>query len=302
MYFILVIGNYYPMEFSIIPIELNQRYSDKPQYGVHLCDPLNSIKIDGIIVDQLINNICPSIINKHIQYRTISINGIKKYHMYKIPFYCYIEESTYEYLITTLKQYIGSQTADVYVSVELITTTDNYNIYSLHFFSDDDDRYAQYDDKIEFINYFMQNVDDKILKERYDNCNVIKDYPKAKLLEKPEFNMIDSVAYLWDEKQIKTLEFDENKNIIFNKNKFEQSFTFPTLHTYSYHGFFKPSLKEVFLQFPLGFEDNDPFLITTDLMPGDCDDIIQGRYHIGITTIYTKVLENQNKKHRTDKN
>jgi len=73
----------------------------------------------------------------------------------------------------------------------------------------------------------------------------------------------------------------------------------PTLHKIkklTHH--FKPTLHEVLTQLPDYLDE--PFLVTTEMLSSDIDVMVQGNYHVGITTVYTPVVEQDNKRPRTD--
>lgn len=71
---------------------------------------------------------------------------------------------------------------------------------------------------------------------------------------------------------------------------------FQTLHTYSYHGFFKPSLAEVFAQLPKDFEVKDDLFFETQ-GPDTADDLNKNRealdagFHVAETIVYKQAQE-----------
>jgi hypothetical protein len=62
--------------------------------------------------------------------------------------------------------------------------------------------------------------------------------------------------------------------------------TLPTLHTWAYYGFFKPTVKEVLAQIPKGFFDKHASLLFSTAPAGDLNSMTIGGYHVGRTYVY----------------
>ena len=202
------------------------------------------------------------------------------------------------------RQYKGSSTPyildintdvnDVYYQTERLTDVDCFSVDVINFYTETLDLFEFND------NVFIPSLTPEKLQARYNQCQVI-DPEERILLDKPLFENISTTPYLWTRYsgESKELEFDDDSNILLNGIKYERSFEIPTLHKIkklTYH--FKPTLEEVLSQLPNYLDE--PFLVTTEMLSSDIDIIVQGNYHIGITTVYTPVIEQDNKRHCTD--
>lgn len=109
-------------------------------------------------------------------------------------------------------------------------------------------------------------------------------------VDKPQFSQIHKIAYLWDKKNAQTIgTYDRtSKNIVTSTGELFAHYigTIPTFHTWSYYGFFKPSLDEVLIQLP---EIPAVCLVTTDIPHESLDKMCFGDYHVGATTIWQLV-------------
>lgn len=92
---------------------------------------------------------------------------------------------------------------------------------------------------------------------------------------------IYNVAYTWSpELTTETLDLNMYYHL-----------TIPTLHTYNYHGFFKPTISEVLQVLPtelieLVEKSGKVMYYTTRPLSYDINEVIINSYHIGITTLY----------------
>lgn len=87
-----------------------------------------------------------------------------------------------------------------------------------------------------------------------------------------------NVAYLW------SLSEPDEKSIEITLGK--SDLIFFTFHEYSYVGFFKPSLYEVYKWLPS--EPKKQFYVTTSMISNDPNYLTIGNYHIGITRVWFK--------------
>jgi hypothetical protein len=79
----------------------------------------------------------------------------------------------------------------------------------------------------------------------------------------------------------------------------------PTLHAYSYHGFFKPTCVEVLAVLPKKLVDlvtksGTTMYYSTSPLSYDINEVVIGSYHIGITTLYLDKRISINKINRID--
>ncbi|BBI30306.1 hypothetical protein QKT49_gp457 [Acanthamoeba castellanii medusavirus] len=115
------------------------------------------------------------------------------------------------------------------------------------------------------------------------DCWVIKSLPPGK-------------AYMWE--KTKTNEFMgvlcEGAGICGppdaegKRTKVMDVYSYPTLHTYGWYGFFKPDILEVVQQLPDAlFDDYDKLYVTTEPASTDINRLMApcGQYHMGKTTV-----------------
>lgn len=220
-------------------------------------------------------------------------NNIRKLHKrLTIPF-IWSRGCCYEGTPTLYTLQIRTNANDVYYQKERLDEVDCFNIEIISFYTETLDPFEFND------NTFIPTLSPEQMQARYNRCQVI-DPEESILLTKPSFENLTTVPYLWkrySEESVE-LDFDEDDNIVLNGIKYERSFEVPTLHKIKklpYH--FKPTLHEVLTQLPDYLDE--PFLVTTNMLSSDTDVMVQGNYHIGITTVYTPVIEQDNKKPRT---
>jgi len=221
-------------------------------------------------------------------------NGQKKLHKRLTVPFIWSRGCCYEGTPTLYTLQISTIANDVYYQKERLDEVDCFNIEIISFYTETLDPFEFND------NTFIPTLTSEKLLTRYNQCQVI-DPEESILLTKPSFENLATVPYLWkrysDESE--ELEFDEDDNIVLDGIKYERSFEVPTIHKIkksSYH--FKPTLHEVLTQLPDYLDE--PFLVTTNMLSCDVDFMVQGNYQIGITTVYTPVIEQNNKKPRTD--
>lgn len=122
-------------------------------------------------------------------------------------------------------------------------------------------------------------------KNNKDNTDFIK---RANVVTVPIHNghivkkkNIWNIGYTWS---------PEIENDLIDLTVFHQ-LVIPTLHTYAYHGFFKPTIAEVLQVLPtklieLVEKSGKVMYYTTKPLSYDINEVLIGNYHIGITTLY----------------
>jgi len=120
----------------------------------------------------------------------------------------------------------------------------------------------------------------------YENCNVLNKEEDGTyfLIHKPPFS--DSVCYTFDHKNEKPI-VPRGDYIFLDDIVYKKALEVPTLHTFAYSGFFKPTLPEVYTQLPHSFDETKKFLISTNIISPTPHICIQGDYHVAITTVWT---------------
>ena len=269
------------------------------------CDPPETEKIPKFIPITVFDDECNAevpdindceIISSNndtgIECEFIIVNGKQIFKQLTIPFYCKCDDKiTYNQLAYTFPNYIVAYSQENYFAVDKIHEFDDYVIFSLNFFSDSNLYYYG-------CNEFKT---DKQLRMLYYNCNVVcKTKDKVLLLRRQGFDTLGTTPYLWerDKLKLKELECNEDGNIIIQHDKFEETYTFPTVHCYTNNKCFQPTLYDIFCQIPYEININEPFLVTTEMISNNPNIIIQGDYHVGKTTIYTIVPEQCSKKRK----
>lgn len=223
-------------------------------------------------------------------------NGQKKLnHRLTIPFIWYPYYTCSKYNEGYTLQFI-SEANDVYYQQQRLDNIDVCQIDVLNFYTENTDPFEFKD------NAFIPTLSQEDLRLLYNHCQVI-DPEEQFLLTKPSFENLATTPYLWKRKSEESteLEFDEDDNVLVNGVKYERSFEVPTLHKIGkskYH--FKPTLQEVLAQLPCCIYDSETFLITTEMLSSDINIMAQGDYHIGVSVVYTPVIEHDSKRQRTD--
>lgn len=219
----------------------------------------------------------------------------KLHHRLTIPYVCSITTPFGPFSSQFTLQF-NTPINDIYYDVERFAEFDNYIIELVNF-------YTETLDQFEFnSSIFFPEISTELLQKRYDNCSVI-DPNKSAMIKKPAFENITTEPYLWNRNsnKLQVPEHDADGNITVNNTKYEKSFELPTLHKLEksqYH--FEPTLHDVLSQLPSGFGTTEPFIVTTEMFSNDPNIVLQGDYHIGITTVYTPLIEHGTKKQKTD--
>lgn len=179
----------------------------------------------------------------------------------------------------------------LYILVDGTEKIGNYYVSSL--------RCLMFDGLISSITYKEIKLTDEELKRRYEMIATLlyNDLPFAYdgdfsgnlyEIDKIPFEDINDIGYLWNMKNGKYLcKYRANSDIIL-ENQSNQLYgkflvSFPSLHSFSYYGYFKPSLGEVLHHIPDEIiSTNSSFMITTNYKK------LIGSFHIGETIIWTR--------------
>ena len=123
-------------------------------------------------------------------------------------------------------------------------------------------------------------------KKWYEKCNILnkEDGGTYNLIQKPLFS--ESICFTFNHKTIQEVCVLKDGSIFLDGIKYKKSYEIPTLHTFAFSGFFKPTLPEVYLQMPGNFNENKKFLISTNLISTDPSICVQGDYHVAITMVW----------------
>lgn len=211
----------------------------------------------------------------------ITVNGTDYAFSQRFPLICQKGVSTYNDISNFLNIYMTKQ-IEVYFTVKKIYQTPNYNIYSVTLFTKLNDN-REFKLAIPLVPKLNANIDTK---KWYDNCNILirEEDSSYTLIQKPPFS--EGICFTFCHKSIiSACEFKDG-SILLDGIKYIKTHEVPTLHTFAFSGFFKPTLPEVYLQLPNSFNENKKFLMSTNLISEKPQICIQGDYHVAITTIW----------------
>ena len=156
---------------------------------------------------------------------------------------------------------------------------ENTDLYvTIEDFNDDILRCKFYNNKRTSRFNVIPNLDKSEMMKRYSNVSTVKIVGDEMFeFEKPSFDKLSSVAYMWNAEEDKIQDLD-NLTLVAKLT---------TFHTYAFHGFFKPDLGEVLSQIPSSIDFDEKYYVTTNSYSDIWYETTCGNYHIGITSVYT---------------
>lgn len=147
--------------------------------------------------------------------------------------------------------------------------------------------------------------DQKRLRFCYDKLHVVDIHHESQEVReyaKPPFEWLKSTAFTWEKKFFKdqpllgkllhgdcVLLSPEDSQGMRSVNTILLGTRYLTLHTYGYHGFFKPDLVEVISQLsPHLFDDFDDVYVSTDMISTDPNVVVNDECHLAWTLVFVK--------------
>lgn len=237
---------------------------------------------DSFVAD---NNITIGYLDENYNFRE-NDSFQKKNFMTSYPFITKNKLPSYKELINSIPEYLKNKSFCMgYLKKNKYNNYYIMEIIVWDYYFDNDFINAVYKPKI------IPDVNNKI-KRLYEKVKVLK-------LEKNLNGQIEvyikptpsltGVAYMWEWDGVKKFfGIYENGKIKKNNGKIIQLVEDkPTIHSYAYHGFFKPDINEVLNSINYeNFMDKDKFYITTEIFSNDISKVVIGGHHIGITRVF----------------
>lgn len=214
-------------------------------------------------------------------YGCVCVNGVDNGFRQRLPVALPNNNLTFNAIADFLKNYITISN-DIYFTVKKIHRTSNFTICSVTL-------YSTLNDHLELKIKLIPTQGDFFPKKWYDNCQILnheEDGTYKLIKSKRPFSYTTAFTFSEESDRIPVVQTEDY--IFVDSIAYKKTHEIPTFHTFAYSGFFKPTLPEVYMQMPSDFNQNNKFLLSTNLISSEPHICVQGNYHVAITTIWVE--------------